>query len=364
MAEAEDRAGRCDRSDVDELLVAATQDGRLRQVVTGLIEHPARLTVDGRTRLEEAGAALSALDESVVVERGRLHQLLNHNSIDARHDGSDASGRPLHLIEFDVDRLSIDRAVTTFESAGYRRLAPTRDAPWRAFRATHGGCGFVRTDRQPFRIELLWPARRLATGRTSKLFTPNSADFDAIDLPTSLWPGYSLVHLARLPGRVVRRRNDPTDLGPFLQTPDGLIEPLLRFADLRSDELLIDLGCGDGRIPIAAAQRFGCRARGVEYDAHLVERAHRAIERSEVAEMVEVVLGDASTASLDEAGVVVAFLPVATLSTIVPEILTRLRPGARLVVHEQERLDVTPTADVQAALISAAGVTVAHRWNR
>lgn len=353
-----------DRSDVDQLLVVATQDGRLREVVADLLEFPHRLTADGRTRVDEAGTALSALDQSVTVERNRLQALLEHNSIDARNDAGNAGGRPLHVMFFDVDQTSVDGAVTTLEAAGYRRLAPTRDAPWRSFRMTRGGCGFVRTDRQPFRIELRWPARRLVTGRTSKLFTPNSADFDAIDLPTRLWPGYSVVHLSRLPGRFVRRRNDPTDLGPFLQTPDALIEPLLRFADLRSDELLIDLGCGDGRIPIAAAQRFGCRARGVEFDTDLVERAHREIARSEVADLVEVVLGDASTASLDQAGVVVAFLPVSTLATIVPEVLSRLRPGARLIVHEQERLDVTPVADLRAPLISAAGVTVAHRWNR
>ena len=364
MAEANERVQQLDCSEVDRLLVAATQDGQLRQVVASLLERSDRLTVDARTRLDEVDTALAELDESVIVEHRRLLALLDRNRVDSR-PGRDAERvRPLHVIFFDVDRAVIESAVATFESAGYRCLAPTRDAQWRAFRATRGGCGFVRTDSQPFRIELRWPVPHLAAGRVSRLSTPNSADFEAIDLPRVLWPGYSLVHLARLPGRFVRRRAEPENLGPFLQTPDALIEPLLRFADLKSGELLIDLGCGDGRLLIAAAERFGCRARGVEYDAELVERAQQAIARSERAGMVEVVLGDASSAVLDEAGVVIAFLPVGTLTAIVPEVLSRLRPGARLVVHEQERLDVTPAADVQAPLISAGGVTVAHRWNR
>jgi hypothetical protein len=364
MADADGGGDQLDRSAVDELLGAATQDEQLRPVVARLLECPDQLTVDGQSRLDEVVAAVGALDESVVVERNRLLDLLDRDDVDAQFDVGDLGDRPLHVMFFGVDGAAIDRTVATFESAGYRRLAPTGDAQWRGFRATQGGCGFVRTDRQPFRIELRWTAGRFASGRLSRLITPNAADFEAIDLPQSLWAGYSLVHLTRLPGRFVRRRAEPANLGPFLQTPDALIEPLLRFADLQSDELLIDLGCGDGRIPIAAATRFGSRARGVEYDAELVERAQRAIAASSVADLVEVVLGDASTAALDDAGVVVAFLPVGTLTALVPEVLSRLRPGARLVVHEQERLDVTPAADVQAPLISAGGVTVAHRWNR
>lgn len=323
-----------------------------------------QVTPAGRSRLDDAQAELDALDGVLSAEHDRLIELLDTSKVNARVDSDLTAGRPLHLIVLDVERAAIDKAIAIIEAAGYRRLAPTRRAQWRAYRATQSGCSFVRTDRQPFRIELGWPDPAFSSGFAGRLVTPHPSDFEAYDLPARMWAGYSLIHLARLPSRLLRRRHDPADLGPFLQTPDALIEPLLRFADLRSDELLIDLGSGDGRIPIAAAEQFGCRARGIEYDAELVALAQHRVAESLVSDRVEVVMGDAASAPLHDAGVVVAFLPVDTLRVLIPEILTRLRPGARLIVHEQERLDVSPAADVQAPLISAGGVTVVHRWNR
>jgi hypothetical protein len=362
MVEFSDRP--LDASQVDRLLVAATQDNELDRVVTTLLNRPGQVTEDARKRLTATSSALDALYESVHVERERLRRALSSSGVEVAMVSERGGARPLHVLSFDVSRADVDRAVVTLEGEGYLRSGPTQEAQWRASQATSGSCGLLRNDCQPFRIELRWPLSRIASGRARKFITPNTSDFATVNLPRRLWAGYSLVHLARIPVRTLRRRAEPVNLGPFLQTPDALIEPLLQLADLRADELLIDLGCGDGRIPITAAERFGCRARGIEYDPDLVARAQQAIAKSPAATSVEVLLGDASTAALDEAGVVVAFLPVGTLTKVVPDILTRMSPGARLVVHEQERLEVTPAADVQTPLILPGGVTVVHRWNR
>jgi hypothetical protein len=82
-----------------------------------------------------------------------------------------------------------------------------------------------------------------------------------------------------------------------------------------------------------------------------------------VDERLEVVCGDASVADIGDADVVVAFLPVATVETLLPSLLGRLHAGARLVVHEQEPLGGAP-ADARAPLFSPSGISVAHRWAR
>ena len=96
----------------------------------------------------------------------------------------------------------------------------------------------------------------------------------------------------------------------------------------------------------------------------LVELARAAVSSADVDDRVEVVHGDAASANLDDADVVVMFLPVGTLRELVPDVLDRLRPGARLVVHEQERLLTEVPPDRSLPIVSADGLTVAHRWER
>ena len=74
--------------------------------------------------------------------------------------------------------------------------------------------------------------------------------------------------------------------------------------------------------------------------------------------------GDILEARLDDAQVVVAFLPVGLLRQLLPSVLECLAPGARLVVHEQQLLSVAPPAPRRTPLLTAGGISVAHRWDR
>jgi len=65
--------------------------------------------------------------------------------------------------------------------------------------------------------------------------------------------------------------------GPYVPTPQSVVDEMLRLADVREEDFVVDLGSGDGRIPIAAAKRFGARALGVEYDHELVQRTRPGI---------------------------------------------------------------------------------------
>ena len=335
----------------------AIQDGEVRS----LLASPD--VPDDEAPVAEVRQAVAGIDALVEAERDRLVEAFSHFGVTSGVVDRTRSHRPLVTVGAHVDSSEADVAVTAAESIGYRRIAPSDPASWRAYRLTHGGCAFTDTETGERRIDISWPAGRLVTGRFARLFVPTRNDFDAMALPERWWFGYVAVHLARLPIRWWNRKSEPDYLGPFLVTPRTLIGPLLDFADARAGELVVDLGCGDGRILVAAAEH-GCRARGLESDRDLARLAHAAVAASGLHDRIEVVHGDATTARLDDADIVVMFLPVETLRRLLPQVLARLRPGARLVVHEQERL-VAPTApDRSATIASTGGLTVAHRWNR
>lgn len=349
---------------VGERLADAIQDGRLRETLTELRAPDSRLTTEAREMVARAAAVVDAIDTAVATERARLVHELTARGVTPGPSPVTPTTRPLHIVSFSIAPDLVDQATDVLTRCAYRRLAPSAPAAWRAFRATRGTCTFVGPDRDPFRVELTWSTRPVASrGALGRLLAPQPSDFDAVTLPAPLWPLYTLVRLLRLPARRWRRHREAPDLGPFLQTPSTLIEPLLRFAGLTGNDLLVDLGCGDGRIAIAAATLTGCRARGIETDAELVAGARAAVNKANMTHLVEIQHVDASTATLGEADVVFAFLPVTTIERILPSILSRMKTGARLVVHEQERLQ-GPPAGARLPLLSAEGITVAHRWTR
>jgi protein-L-isoaspartate O-methyltransferase len=346
---------------LDHQLADAIEDARLRAVLGELAARVPRTDRAGRDRVQAAVDALAAIDEAVAAETARLLAALS--SAGVRASAGPGSDRPLHMVTVQIDRRGRDRSRDVLEAAGYRWLGPAHAAAWRAHRTTHGSAAFRRDGDTPFRVEITWPAAVAAT-RAGRLLAPRARDLDVVALPAALWPLYVPVRVARLVRRAVRRAPGPTDLGPYLETPHALIGPLLDVAGVGPDDLLVDLGCGDGRIVVEAARRTGCRARGVELDRDLAERARAAVAAAGLTERVEIVHGDASGVPLADATVVVVFLPVGTVEALLPDLLARLPAGARLVAHEQERLRTAVAPDDRRPLLTAGGITVAHRWNR
>lgn len=344
-------------------------DGEWRTRLSHAIQHGNLRAVLADTDPSETDAdvvalreALAQIDRSVGADRARLATAFERGGIRARVDRSVAD-RPLRNLSVTVDRVDATRAVEVVEQLGYVRLAPAEPGPWRAYRTTHGACVLLDRDRGEVRVEVSWPGMRLLRGPVRRFVVPTPSDLATVLLPEPCWFGYIGLHIARLPSRLWRRRSEPDHLGPYLVTPDSLIRPLLEFAGVRPGEMVVDLGCGDGRIPIAAAS-LGCRARGVESDPELVRRARRAVSAAGLDGRVDIVEGDALGETLDDADLVVMFLPVDTLRRVLPELLDRVRPGARVVVHEQERLTTSVAPDRSTPIATEDGITVAHLWTR
>jgi SAM-dependent methyltransferase len=131
---------------------------------------------------------------------------------------------------------------------------------------------------------------------------------------------------------------------PYVPTPPELVERMLDLADVRSTDYLIDLGCGDGRIAIAAARR-GAHALGVDIDPERVEQAVTAAHYAGLSNLVRFRREDLFRTAIYEASVIALYLLPAMNLRLRPRLLTELRPGARVVSHNFDMGDWRPETD-------------------
>ncbi len=120
---------------------------------------------------------------------------------------------------------------------------------------------------------------------------------------------------------------------PFVPTPFEVIEDMLRFAELKKGDILYDLGCGDGRIVIAAARRAGIRAVGIDIDQERIRESREYARIAGVENLVEFRRADIFEADFSEATVVTMYLLPDVNIRLRPTIL-KLRPGTRIISHQ------------------------------
>ena len=121
---------------------------------------------------------------------------------------------------------------------------------------------------------------------------------------------------------------------PFITTKEDVVEGMLRLARVGPTDMVYDLGCGDGRIPIMAAQKFGARGVGIEIDNELVKLARVNALKAGVADRVEFRLEDLFKTDVRPATVVALFLLPEMMERLKFSFKAQLRPGARIVAHE------------------------------
>jgi methyltransferase family protein len=131
---------------------------------------------------------------------------------------------------------------------------------------------------------------------------------------------------------------------PYVPTPQAVVDRMLELAKVRSGDLLIDLGSGDGRMVITAATKFGARGFGVEIDPRLVRRSNEAAAQAGVADRVKFLQQDLFKTDFREANVLTLYLLPDVNLALRPKILSELRPGARVVSHDYAMGDWRPDA--------------------
>ena len=120
----------------------------------------------------------------------------------------------------------------------------------------------------------------------------------------------------------------------YVPSPDSVVEAMLELAHVTASDVVFDLGSGDGRIPIAAAQRYGAVGVGVEIDAKLNREAAGHAKQAGVTDRVRFVTQDLFEADISQATVVTLFLLPRINQELIPKLRRELRPGTRIVSHQ------------------------------
>ncbi len=121
---------------------------------------------------------------------------------------------------------------------------------------------------------------------------------------------------------------------PFVPTPDEVVMEMLKMANVSKNDVLYDLGCGDGRIVITAVKKFGCRGVGIDIDPQRIKESRENAKKAGVSNKVKFSEENLFTAEIKEATVVTLYLLSEVNLRLRPRLFTELAPGTRVVSHE------------------------------
>ena len=128
----------------------------------------------------------------------------------------------------------------------------------------------------------------------------------------------------------------------FVPTPQEVVDAMLKLAKVTKNDVVYDLGSGDGRIPITAAKTYGARAVGIDIDPQRIREANENAKKAGVEHLVRFEENDLFKASIREASVVTLFLLTSVNARLRPKLLQELRPGTRVVSNTFDMGDWKP----------------------
>ena len=336
-----DEEQRCE--DVSARVMRAIHEHRLGEVAGEWLADGAPALSDADRRLlESAHQACADIHEQLVVEGQAMAERLRASNVPCTFDSSTAVPRhpQYHELTLDIGAEHLATASQVAAAVGYWHPLLDDTRAWAELPHTRTSVVLKRPDDRMTRIALRW---RRAPGVVARLRS-----------------GLNRLRQRLLPGGAPQPSE--RSLGGFIGTPRPLLPELFAFANLTRDDVLLDLGCGDGRVLVEAAERIGCRGLGLENDPRIQTLAAAAVAGRGLEELVEIELADANSAPLPEATVIFLFVPAAAIASYVPTFLKRARPGTRLLVHEQDPIVCTPASDKSAPLIVGSAMTVVHLW--
>lgn len=120
---------------------------------------------------------------------------------------------------------------------------------------------------------------------------------------------------------------------PYVATPPDIVNAMLKLADARKSDIVYDLGCGDGRIVIAAAKEYGARGVGIDINPQRIDEANQNAKREHVANLVNFHIGDVFESDVRQATIVALYMLSDVNVKLRPKLVHELKPGARIVTH-------------------------------
>ena len=141
-----------------------------------------------------------------------------------------------------------------------------------------------------------------------------------------------------------RSENAPALDVPYVPTPMPVVDAMLDMARVKKEDTLYDLGCGDGRIVVRAAARFGCKGVGVDLNPERVTEARAKAASQKVTGLTRFEVGDVFEFDFSPATVVTMYLLPSVNLKLRPRLLKELKPGTRIVSHDFDMGDWAPEA--------------------
>jgi ubiquinone/menaquinone biosynthesis C-methylase UbiE len=139
---------------------------------------------------------------------------------------------------------------------------------------------------------------------------------------------------------------------PYVPTPQPVVDKMLELAKVKKDDVVYDLGCGDGRIVVTAAKKFGARGVGVDLDPQRVKDSQQNVKKNEVESLVTIQEGNALTTDVSGASVVTLYLLPQVNLRLRSRLQETLKPGTRIVSHDFDMGDWKPLKTVH---VTASG---------
>lgn len=133
----------------------------------------------------------------------------------------------------------------------------------------------------------------------------------------------------------------------YVPTPQEVVEEMLALAKVTKNDVLYDLGSGDGRIPITAAQKFGTRGVGIDINPERIQEAKENAQKAGVTDRVKFLQQDLFKSDISEATVVTLYLLPELNVKLRPQLFRQLKPGTRVVSHDFDMGDWKPDRVVQ-----------------
>ena len=151
---------------------------------------------------------------------------------------------------------------------------------------------------------------------------------------------------------------------PFITTADAIVDKMVEVAEITADDVVYDLGCGDGRLVITAALKHGCRGIGIDIEPDRVAEAKANVKLHGVEHLVEIREQDVFTVDLKEADVILMYLLPWMTKRLVPQ-FQEMPPGSRIISHDFGIGDIKyiePESTYQVPLEGTHETHLVHRW--
>ena len=156
--------------------------------------------------------------------------------------------------------------------------------------------------------------------------------------------------IAAVPGAVASAQDTATATRRpdviYVPTPEEVVDAMLQIAKVTKNDVVYDLGTGDGRIPVTAAKKYGARGVGIDIDPQRIKEANENVQKNAVGDRVRIIQGDLFETDISEATVVTLYLLPSLNQKLIPKLTKELKPGTRIVSHAFDMGDWKPEQEL------------------